>query len=110
MANENITGTFDHRATYEDFTVKNNQYGEPERIYSTYKELWVGRRYSGGNESGENKQEVAVNEIIFTHRYLAGIHERMRIYCNSKYYDIIFIAVVGRNEYHQVKCRVKDNQ
>jgi hypothetical protein len=79
MANENITGTFDRRATYEDFTTKNNLYGEPERTYATYKELWVNVSYSGGGEAGENKQEVAEkiqNRILIPEEFLTAIKNR----------------------------------
>ena len=83
-------GQLRHRITIQSYTTTNT-HGEITKTWSTFKTVWARIEPITGREwleSGIVEAEVTHRVTI---RYLANVKPQMRIYYDSKYYDIMYI-------------------
>ena len=103
-------GTLDQKITIQEFSPVRTLSGEALKIWSNRQIVWAKVEYSKGATNFEDAEKVAVQKVDFTIRYTQGLTELMRIYFDSKYYDIISISGTERKRYLKITGTEKNNK
>ena len=91
-------GRLDRRVIIQNLILTPNAYGEPIESWATFATVWAEVRDLRGREFFSAQQVNAEVETIFRIRWLAGVLATMRISYDSKAYDILGIAEIGRHD------------
>lgn len=103
-------GNLDKLITIEyDTGNTKNEGGEPVPDWQTYCQAWAKIESKSGSEAYEAEQLVGTIVKEFTIHYQSGITQKMRVSYNSEYYDISYIAELGREQYLVITAEKKDN-
>ncbi|NTW98530.1 MAG: head-tail adaptor protein [Geobacteraceae bacterium] len=100
-------GEFEWLLTINERSSTKNGYGEEEPVLVPVTQVWAKKQYQAGREfyagnAGVEASKVAQEVVMYTFRYLEGLHEMMMITDKEESYDITRISVLNRNQYHQV--------
>ena len=95
-------GGLDRRITIQRPTLSANAYGEQEESWATYITCWAQiERKPAAVEQNSGEQIVSVNKVVFNIRYSNDSKDTKagyRISYDSKFYNILGVHEVGRNE------------
>lgn len=76
--------------------------GERTSTWATLAQVWATVTYPvsaiSGNEGLEQSRETAVTPVEFIIRFRSDINEKMRIYYDSTYFNILRINKVGQRD------------
>ena len=86
-----------------------NDFKEDQKSRVLFKRLWAKREDFASQEGEEGRQIVASDEIVFVTHYISGVLHTHEVYYEGEYYDITSVKPMGRREYLQIKCKIKDN-
>lgn len=98
----------DIRITIQTSTESVGANGYRTPTWSNVITLWAEKVYGGGAEGYEAERLTANNEVTFRTRYYPSITEKMRVLEEHTYYDILHIAVEGRQKFLVLKCKTRD--
>lgn len=99
-------GELDRRIVIEDLTDGKDDYGGKTEIWSNFATVWAKKIPMRGREYQAPAQVGAEVDTIFRIRWLAGVTTRMRINDDGQYYDIQYLAELGRREGLDILARV----
>lgn len=100
-------GSMDRKITIEQVTETPNAFGERIQSWATFAEVWAAKEDNGGKEEYTAEKETSFGKTVFTIRYLSTINEKMRITLDSKTYDIINIAEIGRRRFQRITTQLR---
>lgn len=101
-------GSLDRRVTVESFTTTADAAGEPIKTWSTFVTFWASRRDVRGWERFNGSQEIATRTAVYRSRWVAGIHERMRVVDAGTTYRIVGIADDERRNWLELTVEAID--
>ena len=98
-----IIGKMDRRVTLQALSVTKDSKGGTVKTWSTLGVVWAGVRYPATmamNEGEEAGVETSIIPVEFTIRWRQDItiNETIRVYYQSKYYDVKRVNEIGRKE------------
>lgn len=97
------SGNLDRYITIQQPSYSDSAYGDNEVVsYSTYTQCWAEKTDLAGTEDDDMAQISAQQFVKWKIRYDSGVHERMRILYDSKYYDITSIQEIGRRHFLEI--------
>jgi len=81
--------------------------GATVTTWRTIASVWARKRDVTGYERQSSQAETAFMDSIFTIRYIDGIHKSMRMVeqGTSFYWDIVYVAEIGRREGLDLTCQ-----
>ena len=95
-------GGLDRRITIQKPTLSANAYGEREESWGNHVTCWAQiERKPAAVEQNSGEQIVSVNKVVFNIRYSNDSKDTKagyRISYDSKFYNILGVHEVGRNE------------
>lgn len=107
-----IIGKSDRRITIERATETTNGYGEKVASWATLITVWAElQKTSGMRESIDNRQDTARQQLNFKVRSSTdsrAVTTKDRVVYDSKYFDIIGIEEIGRNDQLVLNCVLND--
>lgn len=103
-----IIGNLDRKIIIYDHSTVPDGAGQPIATRSIFATVYAGIEYQASDESIHAETTTAKTKILFTIRYLDGLNERMEIYFDSQYFEIISIQPIGRNESIKVMAQKMD--
>jgi SPP1 family predicted phage head-tail adaptor len=71
--------------------------------WTAYKKTLAAIGDNSGTEKEKSESEISTLMTVFTIRYFPGITAKMRINYDGDYYNIKYIARIGRNRYLKIK-------
>lgn len=102
------SGKLDRRIVIEQTTPSTDSYGEPTDSWSTYTTVWASVRQIKASERFNSDKVLSVRTAVFKIRYNSGITEKMRINYDGRYWDILGIAEIGRQEGTEITAESKE--
>lgn len=94
-------GMLDRKINIEQLVVTRDGMGSAIEQYSTqYANVPANMKPFTGREKYkvESAREMTYKQYKFTIRYIAGLTQKHRILFEGEYYDILFIADIGRRQ------------
>lgn len=67
-------------------------------------------KYDSGSQQYQAEQRVSTQTVTFEIRYANGIKPGQRVECEGKFYNIQYVAELGRRVALQLSCEQKDNE
>lgn len=100
---------FDRLITIQQTTETQNTSGELENAWGTYKQPWAHKDDGAGKEEYSASKETAFLGTVWTIRKndAPAVTEKMRITHDSKTYDILNIAEVGRGRFYKITTQLR---
>lgn len=86
-------GRLDQRITLQVRVDAVNQFGENVPTWSTFAEVWAAADPKRGREYFAAAQIQAEGPVAFRIRWLAGVHERMRVLWLGQPYEVASLPV-----------------
>lgn len=91
-------GRLDREITIQQRTDSRSGTGASNPTWSTFATTRAQVTHEGGRESAGAVLERATGEVTFRIRWRSGVNPTMRIVWESRHYDIVHIAEVGRRQ------------
>lgn len=91
-------GTLDRRVTILRRALTRNEHGEQVETYSELTTVWAQRLDVTAREAFTAQTTIAEGTAKFRMRYRSDLIYTDRLSCESKEYDIVQIAELGRRE------------
>lgn len=91
-------GTLDRRVTVLRRSLTRNEHGEQVETYSDLVTVWAQRLDTTARESFTAQTTIAEGTAKFRMRYMSDLLYTDRLSCESREYDIVQIAELGRRE------------
>lgn len=91
-------GRLDRRITIQTFTESQNSVGEPIKTWSNLATVWAAKLDVTGREAFTGVERYAEVDTKFKIRWRDDLSVEMRISYDGRYYDIVHIAEIGRQE------------
>lgn len=89
-------GDMDRQIVIESATETQNGIGEPVATWSTFATVWAQVMPLRGSEYVAAQAINTEIDTIFRVRWLAGVTTKMRVSYGAQYYDIQYLAEIGR--------------
>jgi SPP1 family predicted phage head-tail adaptor len=107
-----IIGKSDRRITIERATETTNGYGEKVATWATLITVWAElTKTTNARESISDRQDTATKQMAFKIRSSTdsrAVSTKDRVVYDSKYFDIIGIEEIGRNDQLMLTCQLND--
>jgi SPP1 family predicted phage head-tail adaptor len=105
-------GALDRRIEVEKPVSVANDFGELVATWTSYLDVWAAiDRKASAREASSSEQIVSFQSVTFIIRYSVAasvIEPSHRIKYNNKYYDILGVQEVGRNEQIRIVTELRD--
>jgi SPP1 family predicted phage head-tail adaptor len=102
----------DREITIEQYSATLDDFGGEVLTWTTLAARWASVEWPAAHsgEGQEAQQQTATESIDITIRYEAAptVEPKMRVFFDSKYYDIITVQKVGRQRFIVMRCEYKD--
>lgn len=102
----------DREITIEQYSDTLDEFGGEVLAWSTLANCWASVEWPAAHsgEGQEAQQETATETIEITIRYEAAptVEPKMRVFFESKSYDIITVQKLGRQRFIVMRCEYKD--
>lgn len=98
-------GKLRHKIIIEEPTETQDAYGQPVKTWTTFKTRRASYNNLSGNEKFVSQQVNSESKVAFTVRHITGVTTKMRIYFDSRYFNILYVNDInGIDKMLRIEC------
>lgn len=101
-------GLLDRTIIIERATETQDGFGATTKTWATWKIRRARKIEVSGREAESNSREIGIYRVKFRIRYTEGVTSKNRVCYEGQKYDIEYPAEIGRREYHDLNCILRN--